>query len=305
MQSRQIPVIYVLSNGRSGSTLLDLLLGCHPDIWTVGEAQILPWELKENRAPCGCGKLVAECDFWQPILPEIPIDQGTYRIEHFREKHTQGRVLRWPLLPDAWRREVGSARQSAAAEYAQLNGQYLQVVWDSAEKRRGHPIKWLVDASKDPYRLLWLLQSGMFDLRIIHLVKDPRAFTYSMTKTHPGRINRTVRFAGRWLVENTHFAHLLNQPALHGKVMRIRYEDMATAPEQTLSQLGSWLGVDYSGVSLTDFRQNENHAVSGNPMRWRKTQIVLDEKWRNQLPSHAKTAAWAITAPLALRFNYR
>ena len=35
-------VIYILSNGRSGSTLLDLLLGAHPRLWTLARRTCCP-----------------------------------------------------------------------------------------------------------------------------------------------------------------------------------------------------------------------------------------------------------------------
>jgi hypothetical protein len=68
----RLPLVYILSNGRSGTTLLDLLLGAHPRVWTVGEVQNLPWEMRYPRAPCGCGNPVQESPFWAPILHDIP-----------------------------------------------------------------------------------------------------------------------------------------------------------------------------------------------------------------------------------------
>ena len=41
---------------------------------------------------------------------------------------------------------------------------------------KGDQVQWLVDASKSVYRLLWLRETGLFDVRVIHLVKDPRTF---------------------------------------------------------------------------------------------------------------------------------
>ena len=43
----KIQVLYIVSNGRSGSTLLQMLLNLHKNIFTVGEIQELPNELKK------------------------------------------------------------------------------------------------------------------------------------------------------------------------------------------------------------------------------------------------------------------
>ena len=57
-------VLYVGGLGRSGSTLLDRMLGRLDDVWSVGELVHL-WErgVKENNR-CGCGQPFADCQFW-------------------------------------------------------------------------------------------------------------------------------------------------------------------------------------------------------------------------------------------------
>ncbi|MBN1399903.1 MAG: hypothetical protein JXA74_03640, partial [Anaerolineae bacterium] len=44
-----------------GCTLLDLLLGAHLRMGTLGEAQVLPCELRSPGARCGSGLPFAEC----------------------------------------------------------------------------------------------------------------------------------------------------------------------------------------------------------------------------------------------------
>lgn len=302
----RIPVIYILSNGRSGSTLLDLLLGAHSEVWTLGEAQILPWEVRENRLPCGCGVSVNDCDFWQSVLINIPINKGRYPIEYFREKHNSGKTLRWNHLYDIIRRTPSKKWSLAVDEYGKLNAQYLEAVWRAAEGYREQPIRWLVDASKDLYRLFWLQHSGYFDLRVIHLMKDPRAFVYSMTKKLlPGGRRKVIRFTGRWLVENWLYSYLCNDPAFAGRSYRLRYEDLASQPAKTMTLLGDRLSLDFSDVSLDSFRQYENHAVAGNPMRWQSSTIQLDEKWRQSLPKNHARLTWVFTRLLAQSYGYR
>lgn len=270
----------------------------------MGEAQILPWELKENRSPCGCGVSIAECDFWQALFSQIPLYSGDYPIEHFREKHNAGRVLRWPHLAEIWRRRQSPQLKSAAQEYGRLNAQYFRSVWQAAERRTPERIRWLVDASKDMYRFHWLQQSNLFDFRVIHLMKDPRAFVYSMTKNNLGSVRKSIRYAGRWLIENRVYSHICADPDLKGKTFHLRYEDLASQPGGALREIGAWLDVDFSDVSYHEFRDHENHAVSGNPMRWRDTRIVLDVKWRRTLPKHAAAIVWAMTGFLARKYGY-
>lgn len=67
----KIPVVYIMSEAYSGSTLLDLLLGMTPEIWTLGEAQHL-WQRVQDQQVCACGELIPKCPFWEPLLQHIP-----------------------------------------------------------------------------------------------------------------------------------------------------------------------------------------------------------------------------------------
>ena len=301
-----IPVIYILSNGRSGSTLLDLLLGTHPDIWTLGEAQILPWELKENRLPCGCGANVNSCEFWQAILPQIPLGESDCPIEYFRESHTVGRAIRWAHVYDIIRHKSSGRWHAGVAAYGAINANYFSLVKSAAERQINRPISWLVDASKDIYRLFWLQQSGHFDLRIIHLTKDPRAFVYSMTKVSPYDTGqKRFRFTGRWIFENALHSRLCADPALSNKVYQLRYENLAKRPSKTMDRLGKWLEVDPAGFSIKEFRQRKNHAIAGNLMRWRTAEIRLDDTWRRNLSPTQQKVIWAMSGILARTYQYQ
>lgn len=301
----RIPLVYVLSNGRSGSTLLDLLLGSHPRAWSVGELQVLPWELAENRAPCGCGAPLGACDFWAPLLGERSFETGPAPLHFFRDAHGFGKVLRASHARDLLAGRPLGAHAPLAAIYAEHTARLLERVRPEAERRRGGDVRWIVDASKDPYRLLWLAASDRFDLRVVHLTKDPRAFVHSMTKDGAGTArHRVARFTARWVIENGLMRAVTERALARDRVRRVRYEDLAGDPERTLAELGDWLGLDGLERALEQFREVENHAVSGNQMRWQGGSVRLDESWRERLSPRASRFVWTATAPLRRSFGY-
>jgi len=59
-----IRVLYIGGWGRSGSTLLDLILGQAPGLFSAGEVREI-WQsgLAENRL-CGCERPFRDCSFW-------------------------------------------------------------------------------------------------------------------------------------------------------------------------------------------------------------------------------------------------
>lgn len=302
--SERLPLLYILSSGRSGSTLLDLLMGAHPNLWSVGELQILPWELEEHRAPCGCGQHLNVCSFWNGVLKDlgeagVDLEAGPLPLRHFRNAHGFGQVLRKEHLRSLWRGRLTGAQAGLAQSYGQLNRAVLDTVARHAAPLRPGGIEWLVDASKDPYRLAYLAESGQFDLRVVHLVKDPRAFVHSMTRADERlEKSRVMRFGLRWGVENRLMRRYLEQGLAPEQWRAVRYEDLAGDPAGTLEELFGWLGVDAQFPAHEAFREADNHAVSGNQMRWQSGGVRLDQKWRKQLPGWAQAAAWNLSAPV-------
>ncbi len=301
----RIPLIYILSSGRSGTTLLDLLIGSAQRAWTVGEAQLLPWELREQRSPCGCARPVSECPFWSELLDDLPLDQSRYPIEHFREAYGVGRVVRWRRLPGLLRGRTRASEEPAVSAYGRVNAAYLRTVWDAAGSWADEQVRWLVDASMDPYRLLWLKASDRFDLRVVHLTKSPPAFVYSMVRDRlPAGWKKTIRMAGRWLVENALMVRLCDAAFVSEHVRRLRYEDLAGQPDKARRALSEWLDLEFPPWDGRTFRSYENHAISGNEMRWEDTEVELDTRWRHQLPDLHRRVTGLITAPLAARLGY-
>ena len=61
-------VLYIAGPGRSGSTLLDLVLGQVDGVVSIGELRNLWYAGFHGAWPCGCGKPVTECPFWSAVL---------------------------------------------------------------------------------------------------------------------------------------------------------------------------------------------------------------------------------------------
>jgi hypothetical protein len=299
----RIPIIYILSNGRSGSTLLELLLNSSPAIFTLGEAQNLPWCLHYDRL-CGCGERIRACEFWSPTLENIPLDVHDYPINYFR-LNGSGKVIRWHLLVDVLSGKISKQWQEAARTYAGYNAEYFQSIHATLRNHGNITVRWLVDSSKDPYRLLWLSQSDLFDIRVIHLTKSPHAFVYSMIWPYlPNAFSKATRMIGRWVIENAIMSRLTQSAFALPNTLHLRYEDLAQTPQQAVDRISAWLNLESADNISLDFRQSKNHGVSGNHMRWENNPIRLDEKWKTSLPVRYRIYVSATTRLFARRYGY-
>jgi hypothetical protein len=166
----KIKVLYIVSNGRSGSTLLQMLLNLHKNIFTVGEIQELPNELKKNGI-CGCKKKISLCKFWQKVLRNNRIDLN--KIKYFRKKSGSGKVIRFSFLYKIFFKKI-----IKTDSYINQNLLLFKKIYLNINPSK----KMIVDSSKDPYRLYYLLCSNSFEIFPIHIKKKPQAFVYSMSK---------------------------------------------------------------------------------------------------------------------------
>jgi len=296
-----LSLIYIASNGRSGSTLLDMILGAHEACWTTGELQVLAHEVQLPTKPCGCGKMVDECGFWKPIMEGCRDLLQDESFNLFRERMGAGRVLRWSQL---WR-IMFSMKGEAVRRYAEVNMRLMEKILTAVRKEKGPQVDHLVDASKDPYRLSALMSSPDINVKAIHLVKDPRAFVYSMTKNISGRrlLYRSVRMSLRYLVENT-IIDIACRALPANRRYLLCYEDLASNPEVSLDRLCDHLGFKRDAEAVGRFREVQ-HGVSGNLARHEDRPISLDRRWRRDMPRALQVLVYGLAWPQAVRYGYR
>jgi hypothetical protein len=297
-----VKVIYIASNGRSGSTILDMLLGMKPGCFTVGEVQLVGFARGGARLPCGCGSNVGECAYWKTVLGSLAGNVDLDLVSRFRENPNAGRVIRLAELARMLFRPGGGSRERA---YARENVRLFEQIREAAQTYEARDITRIIDASKDPYRLYNMSAGSEIDLQAIHLVKDPRAFVYSMIKNDRGftRLLKSLRMSTRYLVENA-IIQLASRRIRPGGKIRIRYEDLVSDVEGQLARVLPEPGSD-DGTASENWWRELQHGVAGNASRLRKDQIKADTGWHTEMSRYERLVVWGVTLPLARAYGYR
>lgn len=315
MSDAPIDLIYIASIGRSGTTLFETMLGAHSQVETSGELHLWPHEILQGGVrPCGSGLYVDECPFWTEMRSRVePLRQPDPQIHHFREAHDAGQTLRPRRLRDFAARPLPSSTARDVDTYGQNNADVFRTFRTLIEERTGHRPAWLVDASKDPYRLLWLLRSGHFNVKVFHMVKHPCSFAYSVTDNwiHKAglfsdlkRLYYTARQTGAWVVRNQLFRLIRQNHVEEGDHMLIRYEDLATHPHEAFRRACHLIGIDYEEGAVENWRSGSRFTIAGNPMRYEDRDIELDERWKRELPESSRRIARLISSPTRRSYSY-
>jgi Glycosyl transferase family 2/Sulfotransferase family len=305
-------VIYIAGSGRSGSTLLERVLGDMPGAVNVGELIDLFRRTAPRGELCGCGQAFARCPFWvgvgQRAFGGWEADRlaTIHRLQTrvARQRHLL-RLLAMPLADRDFRDDVAAYGASYQALYRAIAGQA--------------GVRHVIDASKWPAQALALSRAGL-DIRVIHLVRDVRGVAHSLSKqdmARPHAVQATdhmlshipVEAAARWVGIQAE-AELLRSCGL--RVTRMRYEDFIGQPRSAVGAALADLGLSPGPSDLAHVGDGRvvlasSHGLSGNPSRFSSGEVTLraDEAWRKRMPRRDRIAVTALGLPLLLRYGWQ
>jgi len=299
----RVTVIFISGSGRSGTTILDRVLGLTPQTFSGGEMRFV-WErnLIENR-PCSCGVLFRSCEHWNAVMDEAfggMENVPTEEIRALQRKVDRYRCLHWliqPVRPPSFTR--------ALHDYSH----YLARFYRAIQTVTGRPL--IVDSSKDPPQALILASSPAFDVRVIHLVRDSRATAFSWLRRKESRmasgpmlmqIRPVTTSARRWWYHNL-TSELLRPKAAY---YRMKYEDLVADPDAVLAGVASVLDIPVISNGR-EVNLPVQHLTTGNPIRFESgpATIKADNEWATKMSAKDFAVVTGMTAPLLLRYGYR
>ncbi|MGH2791658.1 MAG: sulfotransferase [Actinomycetota bacterium] len=298
--------------GRSGSTIIDNILGEIDGFFSGGEIHYL-WErgLIEGRK-CGCGLSLSECPVWAHVLERL-------RISNPAALANPAEVVGWQEDSVRVRHAFGLARKgpervranSSLDSYTRLLGKTYAAVAAVTAARV------IVDSSKRPSDGAALQLVPGIAPYFVHLVRDPRAVAYSWRrrKAHLDRSAPTeMRRHGAadstlsWVTWNAAIERLRGVSD-RAHFMLLRYEDFVAHPRGAIEAIVRMVG---EGQAVLPFendntvRLSGNHTISGNPSRFSTGSVALrsDDEWTRMQSFRDRALATSLALPLLRRYGY-
>lgn len=233
----EVAPIFVVGLGRSGTTLLRLMLHSHPAIAMLGETWFGPrvWERRwafpiyDDIEPFR-SRLV---DVFISLLRkhnDFPIDLDIYRDRVLSGPGSLSQLL--TELGEIWKQKCGAERWG---EKTPVHLEYIDVL------ARMYP-----------------------RLRVLHIIRDPRDVAASLCEAEFAECDDAVAFALEWLdAVDTEEGLKRAEVNLIGKVLRVHYEDLINAPVNTLKGVCSHIGEEFDSGML-EF-QERSHLAPDKP----------------------------------------
>lgn len=302
MQNNNIKIIYIAGYGRSGSTLLDIILGVNSSIFSMGEVASIFSEIQNDHF-CSCGDKIKECQVWKTVLNIS--DEASLKELKYKDKVT---------------RNFGGIKKLISLHMKKDHDEIWSSIFTSLREVTGCNI--LVDSSKvnrfTLYRILSLKEMG-YNVSLVHLVKHPYAVMESIAKgnnkaiqySNPKlkRIGGIYRSTLGWLLSNW-ATEKFCYPIVNSKI-RVRYEDLVSSPDRTLIEISNVCNINVS-QALSSIQHKETlevgHGIAGNRMRSTdntKGVQLITKSIKEVKPSyHPNFILHRLVKNMALRYGY-
>lgn len=285
-------ILHVVGFGRSGSTLLNRLLGQDDRIIDLGEIRFFYERGVINNERCSCGEKFSDCKFWKSVAEDyfLAVDKTPEHLKNLNYDAQRNRNLM-----ATYKRDMSRFSEFFTTEKALI---------DAIEK---HCVdkKLIVDTSKIPVRShLYASSPELADkVKVLHLVRDPRAVSFSWTKKvkrpETDNIEEMARFSVikstlLWIGVNMISYLLRFRYGASYKLMT--YEALCQNPKAMLDELYEFLALD--APLETGEQHKESHALSGNPMRFAPMKAIkVDDGWRAGLTFPQKLISTILAYP--------
>jgi hypothetical protein len=218
---KDIPFFYILSMGRSGSTLLEFLLDAHPNVNIPLESRFIIHLYYKYSSRTNW-----KIDDKKNFISDLYKDKKLISFWKIDKRQLENDIL-------------NTASTVTFFELCRIiTANYISFY--PKEKIR-------IQGSKNPIYGLW--SDILFQLnkksKFIHLVRNPMGVVASHKKLGAKNLNY---FAYRWNLMNTHIEKLKKQnPA---SFLTIKYEDLLNSPEKITQQVCQFLNLDYRPSQL-------------------------------------------------------
>lgn len=308
MNDGRIRVLYIAGVGRSGSTVLNNLLGEIEGFFSAGEFSYI-WNrgFAKNRL-CSCGAPFAECEVWGEVAERAFGGLGGVDgpwMDRLQKGSTRLRQLPLMLAPQG-RRMLESRWGPFRENLAKIYGAITAVTGSRV----------IVDGSKLPLYGYMLHTMPQVDPYVVHLTRDPRAVAYSWLRQKPKPVvgglahmpqRHPASSATEWNVGNRAARTLLGRPA--ARYLPLRYEDFVERPLESVRRVLDLVGEGDAPLPFISGRRVEfgvNHNVGGNPTRFRTGAVELrpDREWTLKMRPRDRRTVTALTAPFLRDYGY-
>jgi hypothetical protein len=274
-------ILYIVGLSRSGSTIVDIVLGNNRDSLSCGELTNVFEDAFVLNQICSCGQRGNDCEYWQTIKKEWEA-KSSIDLSEFVElikKYEKNGFLQWTRLFI----NIFIHKTKKFKTYIYHTKLFLDILYNYNQ------INILIDSSKRILRFMILRKVTDYDVLPIYLIRNLKGVLASFAQHSKPGIHKQV------MLSKTIFHYfLLNLQIrlilLFYKHKHLNYEEMLQNPQKELQEIKNLFDVDLQ-ESINKVTQERvlavSHIISGSHIRTHSNLILQNKpsnKWRKIVP---------------------
>jgi len=260
-------VIYIMGAGRSGTTLLDIILGNSVEAFSTGEIIKFPLLKAE---PHGFTKESENYRFWKKVeksfFKKISYNYDfLIKVSRYIESHHRFILNYFNIL---------------SKEIIKKYTEYINSLFEAIFENISLSKTTIIDSSKYPGRALALRRFLDYPVYIIYLVRDPRGVITSFSKKRIEQPPKNFLSANLYYFVINTFCNLVRIKLPGNCIIKMRYEELISSPVDTLLRIQEKFCIDLT-IPIKKIKNNEPLSVGflfeGNRIRLKRS-IILERK---------------------------
>ena len=275
------PPFFILGSGRNGSTLLSAMLNKNPRLFLPPEQFVLPYAMMQ----------------WQLYLHK---DEQKMFQRFLRMFAQEDKTSNWDVDFEALKRtfEENKTEINNFNEFVDFvfrfygNKRKEQFIWGDQSPMMTH------FASK----IIQLFPAAKF----VFLIRDPRDVILSCSKLKSSPVRNYKVAAWKWNDSIKTYDWL--SKAAPERLLLVKYEDLVTQPQETITRISNFLEVPYTDRMLDHRKEVDNLGVSDSYFHSNlKNAINPDSigKWKREFSPEMAKKVTALVASQMPRFGYK
>ena len=292
------PIVCVLAPAFHGATVLSIYLDSHPEIVSLGDT-VPRWN--QN---CACGSRVIDCKFWQKIIKATTNGQAsdsTSQIIPPLKVNEPSKILDYFVVGGLY-----AISKISPGSVRKIQGETIhrflatnEVFVDTALSALNKSI--FVDGEKSISKAMLIAANNPHSpKRIIHLIRDPRAYvTSSLRGKNPG----TENIVRTW--KRLHLSiEIFGRTFKNFEYLPVKFEDLARSPQKTMDQISLFLNLDPTIVEGGNSQVRLGHQIGNTSYRKHGALVNSSESWRTTLTLAQQQKILQLAGRLGKKYGY-
>lgn len=242
--------IFLLASERSGSNLIRVIFGSHPDVSAPPPIHLL--------------------DTFIPLLPAY---------NNLKEDHNFKALCEDVVKEIETHIGIWSAEFDPQEIYEQVKNRSFAGIYDFIYKKEveANKSKRVFIKDNHSFDYFYYLIKAFPNAKFVYLVRDGRDFAVSYFSI-PAMFESLPTIAKMWSEQQRTCLSLVTRMKDEGKIFPLHYEDLISEPEYYIKQMCEFVNLEFSPEMLNFHKRKKNIKDSKSAKAWRKLAEPVDKK---------------------------